>query len=92
VFALTPTQIANALSQNANTLIGSDGDLQVWALASGILQLNAPNYEFQFDYETICMSLADVNIGDLGIVSENGVNNTGDSLRLLIINRPFDVE
>ncbi len=89
VFALTPTQIATALAQNTNVVIGSDGELQLWALESGILQLNAPGYEFQFDYETTCMSLEGVNIG---IISENSGNATGENLRLLIINRPFDVE
>lgn len=86
-FSVTPQEVALALLDiEENTLIASDGDLQLWALASGELQMNGPDgYEFRFFYEATCGLLPEVEPIEPVVVVEE---EDEDELEFVIINRP----
>ncbi len=62
-FRATAQQISAAFVDiTENRLVASDGDLQLWALTNGELQMNAPGYEFAFDYADYCGILPEATI------------------------------
>ena len=86
-FSVTPEEVALALLDiEENTLLTGDGDLQLWALASGELQMNGPDgYEFRFFYEATCGLLPEVEPIEPVVVVEE---EDEDVLEFVIINRP----
>lgn len=84
-FRVTPAEVALAFEDlSVNRIIASDGDLSLWVLTSGELQMNAPNYDFAFDYEATCGALPDVDF-----IIQAQPEDIDQLPPYTVINRPF---
>ena len=84
-FRVTPAEVAIAFEDlSVNQIIASDGDLSLWVLTSGELQMNAPNYDFSFDYESTCGALP-----ELDFIIQQTPEDLDELPPYTVINRPL---